>query len=172
MPNAFLPPPLVLSPFNMEMHALVHGQSINAMASAAWPTANRAYVYPFHLSESMKLAAMSVMVGAASAGHVDLGLYSNDLKLIISSGSVVTAAISTRHVSALSMILPPGDYYAAMACDSVSAAFLRAAPGSFQQMPMGSLQMATAFPLPATFTAARISASYIPAFNITFAPRS
>lgn len=172
MPAIGIPPPLVLSPFNHEMRGQTHGQSINNLASSTWPTANRAYVFPFHLNEVMKLAAMSVMVGTVSAGHVDLGVYSLNLKRIISTGSVVTAAANTVHNSALSQVLPPGDYYAAMACDSTTATFLRLSPGIFQQMTMGSYQMASAFVLPATFVAARISSAYIPAFNLIFAPRS
>lgn len=172
MPSIGIPPPLVLSPFNHEMRGQTHGQSINNLASATWPTANRAYIFPFRLNESMKLAAMSVMVGTVSAGHVDLGIYSNSLKLIISTGSVVTATANTVHKSTLALTIPPGDYYAGMSCDSATATFLRLSPGIFQHMTMGSYQMASAFVLPATFVAARISSAFIPAFNLIFAPRS
>lgn len=140
-----------------------------AFASTAWGTANLAILTPIWLPFRYPVRNLFVMNGATLGGNVDVGIYNQDLTLITSSGSVAQAGISAIQAFAKDLILRPGGYYLGLSSNSTTATYFAAGIGSAtRERYMGLLQMGTAFPLPATFTAAAVAQARVPAVGFTF----
>ena len=106
---------------------------------------------------------------------MDLGIYTADGSRIYSTGSTAqSGASAAQFVSPTKVILlSPGRYYLALACDSVTAnrggqaaTTTTAVAGRLA----GILQQASALPLPATATFAAMSSAFTPYFGITRTP--
>lgn len=133
----------------------------------AWPAANRALFVPFVIHEPFVVQKMAVYNATTAAGNVDIGIYTEDGTLLVSSGSTAMAGTSTQQTFSISKTLAPGRYYMAIAFSSTSA-ILRASTTSLASTQLsGVLQMASAFPLPATATFAVAASAYIPAFGLS-----
>lgn len=162
-PNQALPALPTICQFSPESISIVDGSfSIGAVSSGVL-TANRAYLIPFHLEEPITITKLFCANGATASGNVDVGIYSSDFTKIISSGSTAQAGTNDLQVfDVTDTTIGPGDFYLAVALDNgtgtVFTQNLTVAIGRRS----GLLQMASAFPLPATITPATISAGTCP----------
>lgn len=144
-----LPDPYIPEwPYTVELHQL----AVVTPASANFPTNNRAIFLPVVFPVAVKLYQLAVQ-STSSTGNWDLGLYDDELRLIVSKGSTANA------VGKLSLTLPEylvhagRTYYAAMAMGSISSStIIRVAPSVSQMSAIGAGAQDTAFPLPSTLT--------------------
>lgn len=146
-------------------------------ASAAWPAADRAYGYPFMLSEPQTLLQMYVYNGATASGNVDVGIYLPDGTKVVSKGSTAQSGTSGWQLFDLTdTVLQPYTLYYAWCClSSATGTVFRWAGGVNvgQVIATGIVQMAAATggtgSLPATVTPAAMATNYLPDFGMVFA---
>lgn len=139
---------------------------LNGTGSATFPAANRAILVPFNVYETIRVVRMAVANGAATAGNLDLGIYTADFTRLTSSGSTAQSGTSALQTVTVEASLTPGLYYMAIAMSSASAQVLRLAPLAAFCQSWGMRQMASAFPLPTTITPAAPASSYLPIFGL------
>lgn len=140
-----------------------------SMASAVWPTANLAIAVPAELHVGQTINQLMISNGAAVSGNVDAGLYLPDGTRIVSKGS--TAQAGTSVIQALDVTdtyVAPGLIYMVQAMDNTTGTFQRPATPAVTAGAMGVLQMATAFPLPATMTFAAMAQVGVPNISAFF----
>lgn len=141
---------------------------ILANSGAGTLTANMMYAIRVTIPYSGTLHSLSVLVGAASSGNVDLGIYDTTVTTrtrLYSSGSVACAAASTYHTVDPNLAVSRGDHLDfALACDNGTVSFVRggaygipqmALPSGFIPSPLGGVNKvewtkASSFPLPST----------------------
>jgi hypothetical protein len=127
--------------------------SLPSTGSAAWPSANLAFYWPFVLSSGVTVYQLAWMVGGTQNGNIDIGIYTKEGARILSIGSTAMGAINVLQVIDIADTpLGPGEYHLAGACDSATGTVQRVAPGFATARMTGILQQASAFPLPATAT--------------------
>lgn len=130
-------------------------QSIGA--SGAWPAANRAIFCPVIVDRQVGVSRLIIGAGATASGNFDVGIYDRHGNRLVSTGSTVKGTSVEHVISITQTALSPGLYYLALAANA-TANYVRVSTGVELTRLMGSLQMDTAFPLPATATfAARTS---------------
>lgn len=159
-----------LSPFAIGMD--IAAAAMSAPASAAIGTANMARGYPFWLPEPARVLKLWCYNGATLGGNVDVGIYSLDGRLLVSSGSTVQAGASVlQEFDVADTTLGRGLFYAALATSSATATFFTvgASNATFLQLLKGAgcWQAASAFPLPATITFAALAAALVPVCGIS-----
>lgn len=173
-PELNLVPP-VIGTFSMECGtgaALARGVGVSstAPASTAWPSANLAFAAPFFLRQPTTFRSAFWANGATVAGNVDVGVYGWLFNLLGSTGAVAASGTSAIQKAALSasLYLPAGAYFLAMSCSSATNTNRRWGDTLIQQQHMGVVQMASAHPLPSTFTPASAATlnGYTPLFGI------
>lgn len=139
---------------NMVAHTL------SSVTSTAWVAANRAIFTPVTLPCPFTVRSVWSYNGSSVAGNIDIGVYSLDGALILSSGSTAQSGTSAPQIiSVTEKTLVPGSYYLAMACSSVSATVQRHGYGVAGGIVAGLLQAATNMPLANSPTFARIATS-------------
>lgn len=85
-----------------------------------WPTANLAVYSPVSLSAPFTVSRF-LLVNGVTTGNVDLGLYSEDGKLLISTGSTArSGSNSIQYISVTPTPFPAGKYYIAIVIASTS----------------------------------------------------
>lgn len=134
--------------------------------SSAVLVANQAILMPFVLNRQMTAYKLGISNGTAVAGNVDIGIYNSAFARQVSIGS--TAAAGTNVVQEFNIadtLLAPGLYYLAVAANTGAGMNFNtygiAGPASTNVAKgLGIVQMAAAFPLPATITPA------IPTYNV------
>lgn len=137
-------------------------------ASVAWGTANLAILVPIFVRFRYPVRNLFVYNFATVAGNVDVGIYTDDLARLFSTGSTAQAGASAMQFFAADLILTPGMYYLAMASSSTTATYAAAAVGTAtRERYLGLLQQATALPLPASITPAAVANARIPLIGIT-----
>lgn len=96
--------------------------------STAWPTANKAFFFPFRLTEWATAYQLLFWVGATSSGNLNVGIYDNEFNLIVSAGSTaMSATVNTvQELNIADTVLPPGDYYLAVAVDNITGTCFKA----------------------------------------------
>ena len=177
-PRSTLPPLSIINPWSLESMGvfLLHlaGTAIHNFASAAWPSANRAIFIPFHLDEPTIITAIGVPNGATATGNFDVGIYDVAGTKIVSSGSTAQAGTSAiQTVDITDTLIGPGDFYMAIAMDGTSGTMYSTNSPAVSHLRMaGMLQMASAFPLPATATFATITSAYVPGLLLATSPRT
>jgi len=166
-----MPALLTIHPGSLESIVVGMGQTASQAASAAFPAANRALFVPFTASVPILVTRLFSYTGATANGNIDVGIYTAENaggRLLFSSGSTAqsasTNALQVFDISAASAALRTlyGEYYLAVAMDNGTGTLFRWNTGVTVQRDCGCFQMATAFPLPTTFTAAQVAASYVP----------
>lgn len=137
-----------------------------AFASAAWPSANRALLYPVSLDAPFTAARMFWVNGGTVSGNVDAGLYDASGHRLGSTGSTAQAGTSALQSAALtaSVGLAPGTYYLALAVNNTTATFYRTVI-SFSTFTWAGA--ASAFALPATVTLAAAGFDYSPLLGMS-----
>lgn len=135
------------------------------LASTVFPAANDALFIPFQLSESVTVKRVGWANGATVSGNVDMGVYDLAGTRIFSTGSTAQSGVSgIQVVDITDVVIGPGNFYMALACDNITATFARGTVGSLARLRMfcGVLKQATAFALPAAATFATPTDDYVP----------
>lgn len=169
-PELFQPGlPLILS---IGMESMV-GRSARlssfTAASAAWPSANRAYLIPFSIDAPFKVARVFAYNGGTASGNFDIGVYDRYGGLITSIGS--TAQSGTSSIQQVSIgsppTLEPGIYCMAISRSNTTATNFRAAAPQNILTAAGMRQRDSSVPLPSTFDSfASMATDYLPVFGI------
>lgn len=183
MGGLFLPGPAVapvgpsifpLSPEAMGLTPLVASTDWSGEpSSTTWPTANKAFGYPFMLSEPRTLLQMFFSNGAAVSGNLDLGVYLMDGTKVVSTGSTAQSGTSNvQVVDVTDTLLQAGVmYYCWAALDNTTGTVMRYAPTANvgEAIAGGWAKMTSAFPLPSPITPAAMDTSISPEFGLFFA---
>ena len=104
--------------------------------------------------------------GATINGSWDVGIYDQEWKLMVSTGSVTQAGTNAVQEQDITDItIGPGLYYAAFAFSSATAAYFSSTVAG-PLAGTGCNFMLSAFPLPATFTSGGLT-SAVPLFGFS-----
>ena len=171
-PAYAMPAPPVLTPFHPDSLGLAltgaeagaAGQLEDA-TSGTWGTANRAFYYPFKLYAPAVATQLLFFVGAASAGNIDVGIYTAEGSKIVSSGSTaMSATVNTvQELNITDTALPPGEYLLAVVCSSTSGSIFRINNGDEVLLPAILIyEEDAALPLPAMATPVVPTATTVP----------
>lgn len=138
--------------------------------AAAWPTANKAFYYPFIVPVPVVVKQVSWLNGGTVNGNVDFGVYDVAGAKSISLGSTAMSGANAIQVGNLTdTTINAGYYYFAMASSSGTATFFRVAPPALLLRAFGVLEQASAFALPSTATFAVMTAAYVPFMSLNLA---
>jgi len=146
-----------------------HG--LGAGASAVWPTALKAFFFPFTVTGNADEAPRAytgaiVMNGAAVSGNLDVGVYDQLGNKIANVGSTAQSGTTApqRINFATPLQLKPGRYYLAIVLDNGTGATVRWAPTAQMARCAGVRELVLgALPLPATVaTWVGCTAGYVP----------
>lgn len=165
--NTLLP---TITPLSPNAIGAATNTNLGNLASAVYPVANRAYLYPFAIDCNLPVKALFCSNGSAGIpnDNVDVGIYSQDYKKIVSSGSVAQAGTDTAQVLATpaNLELGAGEYYLAIVMNGTTGTLQRSAVTTAAILRRQHCwMMSSAFPLPATITPAVIAQAYIPIFG-------
>jgi len=136
------------------------------------PTANKAYYTPFRLATPMTVVQLFVENGAgASAGNIDMGIYTEGGIRIVSSGAIAQSGISVLQLLDITdTVLLPGRYYLALVSNNATSTFRTTTNAALAlQQGFGLLQEASAYPLPATATFAKATTAFLPHIGVAAA---
>jgi hypothetical protein len=129
--------------------------------STAWPLANNAYAIPFLIDNPVTISEMFFLAGTTpGTTNCDLGIYREDFTLIASKGAFATTSVTDSVQPAgggafsTPVTLVRGRYYMAMSAAAITTTVRAGVYGNGFLRAMGCFKMATAHPLPATFTPA------------------
>lgn len=124
-PSYRMPTPPVMTPCTMHsLGAVLAGLSSAVMIgsgfSTAWTANNKAYYYPFALTEFATARQLLFWVGATSSGDIDVGIYTGAGNLIVSAGSTaMSATVNTvQELNITDTLLAPGDYFLGVVCST------------------------------------------------------
>jgi hypothetical protein len=143
---------------NIEHFIRATGKS-PALSSGAWSSANMAIYTPCYSSRGWWAREIGAYHGSAVSGNKDLGIYLPDAEgkpgdALYRLGSTAMATTNTLVHHSISVYVPPGIFYLAMALDNTTGQVIRlvtlAANGENYQTSI--FTEASAFPLPATAT--------------------
>lgn len=137
-------------------------------ADRTWPTANRAFFYPFCVEKSF-LATSMVYINTAtpSAGNVDLGIYDRFRNRLASYGGAANGAAGVRVLALTSPVtLGRGYYFMAMVFTLITGSIKAQGPGAASLAANGVCHMDTAYPLPSTATFTRCGSDWFPYMSI------
>lgn len=137
--------------------------------SATWPAANRAIFVPFRTAVPILVRQLFNCNGATASGNIDVGIYDRVGTRLVSAGSTAQAGTSVLQVfNVTDTLIGPGQFYFAVALDNTTGTITRQAPPNvLQTRALGLVQMASAFPLPATATFATVANVHIPLCGLT-----
>lgn len=141
-------------------------QTAGAQASATWPTANLAIIYPFYVWEPTTVLKLGWFNGSSAGGATCVALYDASLARLVTTTATTRSGNSTAQwVDVTDTALTPGAlHYAAMSHSATTANNVSglAALGNLYPYLMGEVQQQASVgtlpdPLvPAAFSAARI----------------
>lgn len=136
----------------------------SAAASAVWPSANRALFIPVVVPCRVTVFQLGWYNGATASGNVDAGIYDLAGNRLVSTGSIAQAGVSALQlVDTTDTVLPPGNYFLALAMDNITGTIFSSGPGSQHLLrACGVQEQATAFALPSTATFSAPSSNYLP----------
>jgi hypothetical protein len=132
-------------------------------ASTAWPTANTAVYIPFRVFAPFLVAQIAWANGSAVSGNIDAGIYDAVGTRLVSAGSTVqSGAAAVQTVDITDTWIGPGLFYLALALDNTTGTITGQAAGLQRLRAIGLVEMASAFPLPATATFAALTGNLLP----------
>ena len=136
--------------------------------SFAWPTANRAFFFPFSLARPMLCAQLFNYNGGTASGNLDIGIYAEDGTRLHSTGSTAQSGTNALQViNPTDKIIPAGQLFLALAMDGTTGTVAGTNPSLHTLRQAGALIMDTAFPLPAVATFAAWANAIFPIFGFT-----
>lgn len=136
-------------------------------SSSAWPAANRALAFMFGLADYYLVRKVWWLNTSVSSDSVDVGVYTEDGTRLVSGGGTATSGgSSVQEVDVTDTLLAPGRYWCAMSVNGTANTYGAPTAGAIPLALMGVAQMASAYPLPSTFTPASVASSNIATFGI------
>lgn len=164
-----MPTPITMSPQSL----LSVGQDIaanatTAAASGTYPSANRAILIPFDITEDITITQLWAYNGATASGNIDVGIYDDAFGRVVSSGTTAQAGTNVLQVFNITDTpLTAGQYYFAVAMDNTTGTLFRQTVSAENMRTMGCFQMASAFVLPSTVTPAAVASAFMPRIGWT-----
>lgn len=138
--------------------------------NAAWPAANDALFIPLVLDRPVTVSRMFAANGNVAGNAIDLGIYTADGALIVSSGSAAqSGTITLQFLDVTDTYLSPGQYYMAAAANGTTATMRRFSTSIIIQQMLGVLKATSSFPLPTSVTFATVTATYVPIIGVEIA---
>lgn len=163
-------PTATITPWSMESLGSNIANS-NTVITGTWSSANLAVFIPFRIYTPVTAYSMFICNANRVTGSFDVGIYSFEgitITRIVSSGPTAQAGINSYQKATITQkSLGIGQYYMAMSMNSASASVIRKAPGTTLSRISGMLNLASAYPLPATATPT-IATNFLPLFGIRF----
>jgi len=105
---------------------------------------------------------MIMGAGATASGNFDTGLYDSQGNRLVSSGATAKGNAAAQILDVTDTRIGAGLYYLALAADGTNN-YQMMSPGSLQLSKLvGAVQMASAYPLPATATFASLANIALP----------
>lgn len=141
--------------------------------STAWPSANLAIFIPMRLARPEVAYKITIGAGTTAAGNFDVGIYDAFGNRLVSAGATAKAASTEQDINIADTRIGPGLYYLGMSADGTNN-YMGASPAGSSPVPVqrarlaGTLEMASAYVLPATATFAARTTSFIPSINVRF----
>lgn len=135
----------------------------SALGSGITPTADRAQFTPILVPERATARKLFCHSGVTGTGNVEMALYTEDFKQIVTSGAIAkTAAAVLMELDITDTLLEAGRYYlgwvAHIGTDTFHGYF-NATIGNMAGKASGVFEQASAMPLPATATPAAFTGS-------------
>lgn len=168
-PPPAAPDKLVISPFSAcSLGVELAAFATAAPASATWPTTNKAFYYPFTISQGLTVTKMWAINGAAVSGNVDIGIYNAAGARLVSKGSTAQSGTNAMQVfDVTDTVLGPGLYFLALNMDNTTGTFILSIVAGFADLAMGWYTQAVgAVTLPATATFASSTSGIVPLFGL------
>jgi len=143
------------------------GLSQGTPASTAWPSANLAIFVPVRITNTVTAYKLVTGAGVTAAGNFDVGIYDGAGHLLIASGATAKGNSTEHIIDIADTQLGPGLYYMAMSADGTNN-YSGHTPSGATTIPLqkarlyGTLEMAAAYPLPATATFASRTTTFVP----------
>jgi hypothetical protein len=137
-----------------------------AASSGAWPLANLAIYVPITIVYPFLARQAFVISGTTSGNNVDVGIYNAALARVVSSGGFARVAGGVAYSNITDTLLPPGDYYLALAHNSTNNIYRNASAAGLWEA-CGVCEQTSAYTLPATATLTRTTRACLPAFGLT-----
>lgn len=163
-------PPAIMHPHHIDaLGSAVSSGVLNAVSSTTWPSANKAFFYPFTLYDFVTVYQLLFWVGAASSGNIDVGIYDSQGNRIISSGSTaMSATVDTiQEINIADTELPPGNYFLAVAVDNATGrCYSSSIADELILSEVAVYEMAAAFPLPTSATMVSCTDGTVNIFSI------
>lgn len=104
-----------------DMRSIMRIGSSWSFASQAWGTANLARYTPLSIPVRFTVARF-MLPNQNTTGNVDVGLYDNSGKRLLSTGTIARAnAGAVQYAGVTDQSFPPGNYYLGMVCSSATA---------------------------------------------------
>lgn len=158
--------PRIADPYVPSVFADVVGVGAQAIASANWPTANKAIYVPIIFPSPCQINSIS-FVAVNGTGNYDLGFYDGYSKTkIASSGSTaMTAAGAKKLTISPDYRVDSGKlYYAALALSSASGTVERNNAGVPALISLGLAEQTSALPLPSPMVPVTLTSAFMPLF--------
>jgi hypothetical protein len=160
--------PTALRSIHAEMgcHNQMFNAVVNARASTAWVSANLVMYVPVPCPGPFRITKFACENGSAVSGNLDMGLYTPEGKLIVSTGSTAQAGTSQwQSIDVTDTEIPPGWYYLAMVLNNSTGTNVRTASATTAKRMFGCVEQTSTFPLPASATFAVNTNAYWPMFQ-------
>lgn len=147
----------------------IGSQSIaSAPTSGTFPAANRAIYVPFRNTRQVTIRQLFSYNGAAAADNIDVGIYTENGRRLVSSGAVAQAGTNALQLyDVTDFVLGPGLFYFAVSMSGTTGTLFRIGPSVSLTRIIGLVQEAAAHPLPATATFATVGSGYVPVLGFT-----
>ena len=165
-----MPPCVTIHAWSIESIGINATSTLFSTTSGAWPTANLAIFIPFRATSNFVATKMFAASGSGvnGTGKIDVGIYTADGTLIVSSGSVIqTNAVSLQEFDITDTAIAPGLYYLAVSLDNTANTLYRISGTVPGTRSLGLLQQASAHPLPASATYATMASTIYPLIGLT-----
>lgn len=121
------PMPLIVSVLSRGALGRAQGLGGTGLASTTHPVANLSLFVPFRLLAPMAVKQVWWLQGSAALGNVDVGVYTLDVRLLFSGGTVAQSAAGVAAFGAVTFgtapVLMPGAYYLAIAASLATSTF-------------------------------------------------
>jgi hypothetical protein len=165
---AIVPNPHVLSTLSRQsLGQELSADSSVAPGTAAWVGANGCALIPLRLENAFTSTNGFFVVGTATAGNYDLGVYDDSFNLLAHTGSTAVPAINVMATPALAVTLAAGRYWLALAFSSgsVQVVCLSQVTAARARI-VGARLVTTNFPLATLPTVVAYTVNAIPLFGI------
>lgn len=130
-----------------------YGGAVNARASGTWTASSKCVFCPVSCPGPFTVTKFACDNGTAVSGNIDIGLYTKEGQLIVSTGSTAQAGTSQwQTIDVTDTTIPPGWYYLAMVMNNATGTNLRLASQTIAKRLFGWMEQLSTFPLPATAT--------------------